>query len=182
MRPWTLALAVLLIVMGAAVGFAAWAASNAPDASSGAPTNQAASARPTSEPTPTADPEYDYPDAGDVGVCFDPISDRDDGVLLALRVIDCDEPHLSEVIGTPELDAGPNADWPGQAAVDRESEDLCLATFEDYVGVPFEESRLDASYFTPTEALWPGGDRLVICVVETSSAAPFNSSVRGLEE
>jgi hypothetical protein len=140
------------------------------------------SASPAPKPTPTAEPEYDYPDSDDVGTCFNPINDRDDGGLLAMRVVDCDEPHLRELIGTPELDAGPNAEWPGQAAVDRESEDLCLAVFEDYVGVPFEESRLDASYISTTEAYWLGGDRLVICVVETSSAAPFNSSIRGLEE
>jgi hypothetical protein len=172
-RPWTAALVVLLIVSAVAVALVAWASSNSPERSSSSP---------TPGPTSTVEPEYDYPEVEDVGTCFDPISDRDDDAMLAMSVLDCDEPHLAEVIGTPELDGGPSARWPGQAAVDRESEDLCLTLFEDYVGISYEDSRLDGSYINPSEALWLGGDRLVICIVETSSAAPFNSSVRDLEE
>ena len=186
MRRWTVALVVLVIAMGLAIAFAVWADSDSADPTVGLPTDQAVSARPTAErtpqPTPTTEPEYDYPDSDNVGTCFNPINDRDDGGLLAMRVVDCDEPHLAELIGTPELDAGPNAEWPGQTAVDRQSEDLCLAVFEDYVGVSFEESKLDASYISVAEAYWLGGDRLVICFVETSSAAPFTSSVRDLGE
>lgn len=169
MRSWGVVLAILLIAAGAAVGFAVWATSNAPDEGSASPT-----------PTHTGEPEYDFPDTDNVGTCFNPINDRDDGALLAMQVVDCDEPHLAELFGTPEIDAGPNAAWPGQAAVDRESESLCLDIFEDYVGIPFEKSMLDASYISTSEAYWLGGDRLVICFVETSSAAPLTDSVRDL--
>jgi hypothetical protein len=171
MRPWGLVLAVLLVAAGVAVVLAVWGSSNGPDQGS---------ASPTPRPTVMAEPEYDYPATDNVDTCFNPINDRDDAALLAMQVVDCDAPHLAELIGTPELDARPNAAWPGQAAIDREAENLCLDIFEDYVGVPFETSRLDASYISTSEALWLGGDRLVICFVETSSAAPFMDSVRDL--
>lgn len=114
-----------------------------------------------------------------MGDCFQPILDKDDASLLAIAVRPCDTPHLMETIGLRELAGGADAPWPGQREVDRQGERLCVAAFLDCVGIAFDESRLDATYFSPSEATWAGGDRLVICVVEAHPSQPFNRSVRG---
>jgi hypothetical protein len=181
MRPLTAALAVLVIVAAAAVALAAWAA-NAPDASTPRQTGEAATIGPTSAPTPTAEPEYDYPTVDSVGECYDPILQRTIGSLLAMRIIECDEPHLSELLGIGEIDAAEDVEWPGQVEVDIDAEDICRTIFRQYVGVSFERSRINMIYFSPNEETWASGDREVWCVADAVSAAPFTESVRGLRE
>lgn len=135
----------------------------------------------TPMPTPTPVPEYQAEFDLAVGDCFDPIADSDDQSFLAAQMRACDEPHLMEVIGLPTLDDPLDAAYPGQAEVDRRSEDLCLAAFAEYVGVDYEDSRLGAAYYDPTSESWATGDRLILCVVESTPAAPLTRSVEGSE-
>ena len=177
MRPMTAVLIGLLVVAVAAVGIAAFAMSNGdPDAM--------ASASPTSGAlaTPEPSPLYDYTDDAEVGTCYDPIVDKDDDALLALRLRDCDEPHLAQVVGQERITGGPTAPWPGQDAVDADAEQLCLEAFEDFVGIAYEDSQLSGSYISPNEQSWAGGDRAVLCSVEATRAGPLTESVEGIAE
>jgi hypothetical protein len=180
MRPWTAILALLVIVMAMAVAIAVWGSSNEPE---GSPT-PAAGGTPTARSSagPTTEPEYDYPTADSVGACFDPISHYIDGSLLAMRLRDCDEPHLSELLGIGEIDAPAGDDWPGQRVVDRDAEELCLEVFSEYVGVPYDRSSISMIYYMPSEDSWEFGDRQVWCAADTTSASPFTSSVHDLRE
>lgn len=168
--------ALILLAMVAAVAGCAGTPSGqspSPAAPSGGPTTT-----PTPPPTPTPKPEYQAPDDLPVGACFDPVEDRDDQSLLAGIVRRCDEQHLMEVIGLPVLDYPETAPFPGDADLDRQSDELCRTAFEGYVGIDFDDSRLDATYYTPSEGTWSIGDRLVVCTVVATEIAPFTQSVR----
>jgi hypothetical protein len=116
-----------------------------------------------------------------VGDCFDPVEDTDDEALIAGMIRRCDEPHLMEVIGIPELDFPDTAPFPGEPRIEGDSEDACRAEFKTYVGIDFDDSSLSATYYAPTADTWIHGDRLVLCVVDTTPIAPLRQSVKDSE-
>lgn len=186
MRPWAVGRTTLAIGMGLAIALAACGGSTTPSPSSAPPTDEAPTAKPTEEPTrepePTEEPEYDYPTADSVGACFDPIYHYLDGSLLAMRLWDCDEPHLAEFLGSGDVREPADGEWPGQTAVDEAAEEICREIFLDYVGITYDKSVIEMTYYTPTEETWLVGDREIWCVADTTSAAPFTSSVLDLRE
>jgi hypothetical protein len=159
-------LAVVLVTVVAACG--TFRIGPGPAESSGAPA--------AAGPTPT--PQYQAPEDLVVGDCFDAINDRDDEALLAATIRRCTELHSMETIGIGTLPYDDTAAFPGSAAIERESDELCRGEFGRYVGVDFDDSRLHAVYYGPTEETWRGGDRRVLCAVEANEAAPFTKSVK----
>lgn len=107
-----------------------------------------------------------------VGDCFD---DTTLEVVSDVPAVPCSDPHDNEVFHLFELPDGP---WPGDAALEQAYSDECLATFETYVGTPYEESELYAFPFTPTIESWEGGDREVVCAVY-ADGEQLIGSVRG---
>ncbi|MFB7250882.1 septum formation family protein [Microbacterium sp. NPDC056234] len=78
-------------------------------------------------------------------------------------VVPCSEPHGYEVYHEFELADG---EFPGADAIQAEVEAQCLPAFDAFVGLPFEESALDITWYEPTESSWTeGDDRLVQCLV-----------------
>ena len=157
-----------MLVVGSAIGMLL---ASCGGGSSAAPSSAVVSA------VPTASPVYDDPDHLEVGECFDPIEDRDGQALLAAAVRGCETTHLAELIGTHELPDPVGAPWPGESAVAEASEAACRAAFKDYVGIEFDQSRLQASFYTPVEESW-SYDRTVLCTVDALPLAPFTSSVK----
>ncbi|ALJ20088.1 septum formation family protein [Microbacterium sp. No. 7] len=94
-----------------------------------------------------------------VGDCLnDPTTD---GEVYEVTTVPCGEPHDYEVYHHAEL-----ADGEYPADLDEQADALCMAAFADFVGVPFEESMLGFTYYTPTVQSWvQGGDRAVDCLV-----------------
>ena len=43
--------------------------------------------------------------------------------------------------------------------------DACLAAFEGYVGIPYEESELDYTMLYPSPGSWEQCDREIICFI-----------------
>jgi hypothetical protein len=135
----------------------------------------------TAEPTPTPAPEYQsYADLA-VGDCFDPVADIDDETLLAGIMRDCDEPHIMQVFGRSTFDEPLGEPYPGDDDIDRRGLATCEAAFEKFVGIPFDDSRLGASYYTPWSETWLAGDRNILCVIEATEASPLTRSVEGSE-
>lgn len=166
---------IILAMVGVVAGCAGTPSGQSPSpaAPSAGPTTT-----PSPAPTPTPKPEYEpFADLA-IGDCFDPVEDRDDQALIAGIVRRCDERHLMEVIGIPVLDYAETAPFPGDAEIDRQSDELCRAAFKSYVGVDFDDSRLDVTYYPPLPESWIDGDRLVVCIVEAAEIAPFTQSVR----
>lgn len=98
-----------------------------------------------------------------VGMCLDmPESD----VFYSLPEIPCTEPHDLEIFAIDWLPNSSTASYPGDDAVYSDAFDLCIESFESYVGVPYEESELFLDAFTPTWGSWEQQqDREVICVL-----------------
>jgi hypothetical protein len=85
----------------------------------------------------------------------------------AIPTVPCSQTHEAEIYASTQLSG---TDYPGQAAIDDEAVDFCLAQWEGFMGIEWERSELDFSYFFPTESSWTtAGDREVLCVVVDES-------------
>jgi hypothetical protein len=115
------------------------------------------------------------------GQCFDAVFDKDDDRVLAAIVRSCDEPHGAEVFGTPEL-SDPAGTPYAEDAVTQAAQEACVPAFRDYVGVEYDASRLEATYYGPYEWTWAAGDRAIICFVQGTPEDPLTKSVKGLRE
>jgi len=77
--------------------------------------------------------------------------------------IDCSEPHDAEIFASTEMPDGP---YPGIDALRVAADDYCLPRFEEFVGVSYLDSELDAYPLLPSEDTWnSAGDREILCVL-----------------
>jgi hypothetical protein len=93
--------------------------------------------------------------------------------VSSVPVVDCSEPHDSEAYASIMM---PDGDFPGGDAVTAAAEEGCLAEFEGYVGIAYEESAYEVSFYFPTEASWGGGDREILCTVYDPSGKTSGSA------
>lgn len=94
-----------------------------------------------------------------VGDCL--AEDTTDKVSITIPVTACTNPHASEAYANFNLPAGA---YPGKARIFELSDTGCAKRFEDYVGVPFDDSELEVSYLFPTKDSWDV-NRGVTCLV-----------------
>ncbi len=105
-----------------------------------------------------------------VGDC---INDFGSGEVSSVEAIDCSLPHDYEVYSELTI---PGEAFPGGDEVTALADEACFAAFEGFVGLTYEESLLDVSYFAPTEQSWQSnGDRLVSCLVFEPGAQSVGS-------
>lgn len=121
-------------------------------------------AEPSGEATP---PPTDEPVVADilqleVGTCLMDLSTPLGQDLTDIPVIDCAEPHESEVYAEITLEGEV---YPGVDAITEESIGSCMAEFYEFVGLDHSASGLDFAYYYPTPSSWAVGDRSVFCVV-----------------
>lgn len=120
------------------------------------------------------------------GDCFDTESIT---TVDEVTVIDCDEPHSYEVFGVSDYDAGDDEAYPGEQPLNDTADEACRAAFEDYVGIPYDDSTWSATYVNPSQATWEEGDREILCVLHeappegpdgtTGSPPPITGSAEG---
>ncbi len=84
-------------------------------------------------------------------------------LALDVTVVDCRAEHEEEVMARTEL-AGPE-EWPGDEAIDDAMDAACDAVFAKYVGIAFDDSRLEMDEWAVDEAGWRDGGRTLICLV-----------------
>ena len=99
-----------------------------------------------------------------VGDCA---GDLTEGEVQALDVIPCADPHGSEAYASFQIDDG---DFPGAEAIEAQGTEDCGAAFEEFIGLPYEESALLVTWLTPTTESWDGGDREILCFVYDETA------------
>lgn len=116
-------------------------------------------------------------DAIRVGDCFDDPSDLS-GPVDSLDAVPCSQPHDNEASDVFDL---PDGAYPGDAETDSLASQGCLASFEAYVGVSYQESELEVAPVTPTEEAWDTGVREVICFVYQPTGEKMTGSVGGQE-
>jgi hypothetical protein len=97
-----------------------------------------------------------------VGDCLMDQSAPIGGDLVDVPLIDCSEPHESEVFAEVVLEG---TGFPGVDEVMNEGIASCIAEFAEFVGIDYSSSALDFSYYYPTPSSWAVGDRSIFCVV-----------------
>ena len=110
----------------------------------------------------------------DVGTCFD---DTDETAISSVPEVDCSDPHDNEVFAV--LDYTESDTYPGSEAMNDAAQDLCIDAFEEYVGLPYEESELEVFPITPTEGSWDSGDREIICALYNLDFSKLIGSMQG---
>lgn len=110
-----------------------------------------------------------------VGDC---LTDTGSGVEVSeVPTVPCADPHAYEVYSELTLDAG---DYPGDDVVSQKAEEGCAAAFEPFVGLAYDSSTLDYTYYTPTETTWTQiDDRLVSCLISDTANAETTGSLKG---
>lgn len=114
-----------------------------------------------------------YVYAPEVGDCFDKrTSDGTTGNAnqnITLK-LDCDKPHVDEIFAVIEA---PMADpkvrtYPGEEALRKFAKTACPKTYDDYLGAPYELSKLEIGYLIPSESGWPGYRKIGCYVYDAS--------------
>lgn len=96
-----------------------------------------------------------------VGDCLADFDDEDE--VTTVHAVPCAEEHSAEIFAALEFPDGD--EYPGDQAVKDFADDECPDRFEQFVGVPWEESEFSYGYLGPTATSWDGGDREILCTV-----------------
>ena len=84
--------------------------------------------------------------------------------VVSVPTVPCSEPHSGEIYAVVPLPEG-DGNYPGVEAISAQAEEKCIAEFEGFVGLSYEESVLEFSYLAPEETEWDAGDREVLCTI-----------------
>jgi len=96
-----------------------------------------------------------------VGDCIPLVEYEDE--IFEVPVVPCDRPHTDEVYFIYQFDDG---EYPGDDVLYQAAEERCLAEFEGFVGMSYEQSELDFYSYWPTQMSWNRmDDRTVHCIV-----------------
>lgn len=186
--PGWIAVALLVLLFG---GVGSWLAltargegtdeanapTTAPPSTAPATSETTAPSSSTSSTTPGQVSVFDL----DVGDCFtaEPTDGTGEPVVTVVRLVECDDPHLAEVVHVGDLDAGPDDPFPGIDARDEAAQEMCQPAFESYVGIELAASDLGLLWLAPSEESWDEeGDRGVTCAVQTLDGTPLTATVR----
>jgi hypothetical protein len=99
------------------------------------------------------------------------------GEVSEVPKVPCDEPHHSEVFHTYTIDA---AELPSAAEMEGIVQEQCLAEFETFVGVAYEQSALEVTWLEPTPESWERGDHELVCMI-TDPAGQTTGSLEGAD-
>ena len=84
------------------------------------------------------------------------------GEVTDVPIIDCAEPHASEVFHSYMI---PDPSLPDQAGIEAIVQEQCLPAFESFIGLAYDSSVLEVNYLSPTPDSWDAGDRELLCLV-----------------
>lgn len=108
----------------------------------------------------------------EVGDCIQ-IGDITEGDEVdGVPTLDCSEEHDGQVVHIFDL---PDGDFPSNDEVLDAVQTNCSEGFEEFVGVAFEESKLELNWLSPVEQGWDDGDRSVQCVAYLAEATTTES-------
>ena len=108
-----------------------------------------------------------------VGDC---IAEPDGTEVKDVSVIPCGQSHDLEAYAAKNIVADA---YPGQSEVEAQSEDFCGAEFATFVGLPFDQSSLELTYFYPTSETWKANDREIVCLIGGAAGEPTTGSLKG---
>lgn len=85
------------------------------------------------------------------------------GEMKEMDVVDCSQKHGSEIFAETEMT---DASYPGTTATTKKSEEYCTKEFEKFVGISYNDSKLEVNFLYPTQDSWDKeDDRKIQCIV-----------------
>ena len=98
--------------------------------------------------------------------------------ITDLETTDCSALHDAEVFHLTQVTEN---ERPSDSELEDMGGDACLAAFEGYVGIPYEESELDYTILYPSPGSWEEGDREIICFIISGDGTDtqLSGSMRG---
>lgn len=111
-----------------------------------------------------------------VGDCLD--DDHVEGDVVTVPIVDCAEPHDSEVFARSEAQGDA---FPGSAALEAQLTEFCQGeVFTAFVGIAYADSRYYTGGYYPTAASWASGDRELLCTIR-DDGVPTLGTLEGAE-
>lgn len=109
-----------------------------------------------------------------VGQCLS--QDAATGDVSVSQAVDCEKPHFGEVMSAGTVrTVGDRFD---AAKIAEMANNFCVTSFEDFVGVRYDRSKLQVFPLVPSEASWKAGDRIATCVIYDNSGS-ITGTLRG---
>ena len=84
--------------------------------------------------------------------------------VVSVPTVPCSEPHSGEIYAVVPLPEG-DGNYPGVEAISAQAEEKCIAEFEGFVGLSYQDSMLHMNVVIPSEERWDAGDREVHCTI-----------------
>ncbi|HSM02596.1 MAG TPA: septum formation family protein [Acidimicrobiia bacterium] len=110
-----------------------------------------------------------------VGDCFDdPNFDTDE--IVEVPGVPCPNPHDNEVFFVFSMT---ETTYPGLEASLDAAYDRCIEEFDGYVGIDYLVSDFDVWAVVPTQGLWDGGERAVVCALYALDFSKLTGSMEG---
>lgn len=121
----------------------------------------------------------------EVGQCFNNYrfeNERTGASENLFTLIDCRRPHEGEVYHQIIHPAAPDAEYPGDRAMENWEQEECYKNFADWVGREYELSELEFSSLRPDAQLWSDPDdpssRRLSCYLRSTDGSPLAGAHR----
>lgn len=96
-----------------------------------------------------------------IGDCIKDVKEGDS--LDQATGVPCSEAHQMEVYAETFIE---DSSETLPATFDKNGDEYCFAEFSRFVGISYENSKLDFTYLTPSEDSWKEGDREITCLIK----------------
>jgi hypothetical protein len=101
-----------------------------------------------------------------IGDC---IKDVKEGASLDQATgVPCSESHQMEVYAETFIEDSSEA---RPTDFDKQGDEYCYQEFTRFVGISYEDSKLDFTYLTPSDDSWKEGDREITCLIKDPAGA-----------
>lgn len=107
------------------------------------------------------------------GDCFNEVNSS------TVDVVECSVPHDWEAYESILMD---QSEYPGDDAAQQQADTACNDPFTAYVGLGYDESIYDYSFYYPTEETWNDPtlqDREILCIIFADDQSKITGSVKG---
>ena len=115
-----------------------------------------------------------------VGDCFNEETDAE--TISSVDIVECTVPHKWEAIASIQMT---DAEYPGDDATKTQADTECNDPFTAYVGLGYEDSKYDYSFYYPTQETWDDPvlkDREILCLGKDDEDAMITGSIKGANE
>jgi hypothetical protein len=115
-----------------------------------------------------------------VGDCFNEETDAE--TISTVDIVECTVPHKWEAIASIQMT---DAEYPGDDATKQQADADCNDPFTAYVGLGYDDSIYDYSFYYPTQETWDDPvlkDREILCLGKADDDSQITGSIKGVNK